>query len=255
MRLLAIDAGNTRVKWGLHDGSGWVAGGAVPKADAARLGGEWRDAGPIDRVAVANVAGAGVAAAIRAALPDGLEPTWVRSSDACCGVRNGYADPRQLGCDRWAMAVAAWRRMGRACLVAGAGTALTVDTLSGEGAFRGGIIVPGLDLMKRALDANTDALRLREGHYRDFPDNTADAIASGAIQALAGAVERMAGIAGMAGARAPGASHSGVDGRAVPCLLTGGAAALLAPHLRLDVTVVDNLVLEGVLHIALAELP
>jgi len=72
-----------------------------------------------------------------------------------------------------------------------AGTAMTVDALSDTGEFLGGIIVPGHDLMQQALVANTAALKLGEGAFQDYPDNTADAIASGAMQALAGAVERM----------------------------------------------------------------
>ena len=127
---------------------------------------------------------------------------------------------------------------GVAAVVVNAGTALTVDALTGDGVFAGGMIVPGAELMRKALAGNTDALKLRPGGYRFFPGTTGDAIMSGAINASCGAIERMARFLQDAGQAAP------------LCVLSGGGAALLAPCLNLEVKVVDNLVLEGLLTIA-----
>ncbi len=99
------------------------------------------------------------------------------------------------------------------------------------------MIVPGTALMTQALADNTDALKRRPGKFRFFPDATGDAIMSGAINASCGAIERMARFLEAAG-------------QAPLCVMSGGGAALLAPHLNLDVKVVDNLVLEGLLTIA-----
>jgi type III pantothenate kinase len=101
------------------------------------------------------------------------------------------------------------------------------------------MIVPGVDLMRRSLARSTAGLKLQTGRYVYFPASTADAIASGTLNALAGAVERMQTFMTEAGIAAP------------LVVLSGGAAALLAPRLNVPVEVVDNLVLEGLLRIAL----
>lgn len=237
--ILAIDAGNTRTKWGLHDGNSWLRQGAAENARVAALGAEWESLPEPAQIVVSNVGGENLAASLtrhfsrwRAA------PTWVMPVSEQCGVRNGYANPQQLGSDRWAAVIAAWNFERRCCLVVSLGTAMTVDALANDGVFVGGIIVPGLALMQAALEANTAALKRQQGAFRAFPGNTADAIYSGAVQALGGAVERMGG-----------AVRAAVHSDPV-CVLTGGAAELLLPHLSLRAKRVDNLVLEGLVLIA-----
>lgn len=243
MPLLAVDAGNSRVKWGLHDGAGWRAQGVLPLERAPELQAAWAALPAPARAVISNVAGTAAAAHIAAALP--LPPEarlWITSSRGECGVTNGYARPEQLGSDRWAALVAARAAAAGPLLVVNAGTALTADALSAGGEFVGGIIVPGLDLMRSALAARLPGLDVAGGERRKFPASTADGVATGSVQALAGAVERMA---------AELARH-GVPRAAPRCVLSGGNAAWLAPELNLDVLIVDNLVLEGLLAIATA---
>lgn len=243
MNVLAIDAGNTRVKWGLHDGARWLVQSAVETARAAELAAAWADLPPPQAVIVSNVAGA----ALRKALAKPLAtfdavPHWITSVREQCGVTNSYDDPAQLGCDRWAALIGAWRLVAGASVVVSAGTALTVDALSGAGVFIGGLIVPGAELMRTALATHTAGLGLARGRFTAFPKNTADAILSGAVDALCGAVERLARRLG------------GKDGQAnLTCVLSGGAARMIAPHLNLPLKLVDNLVLEGLLAIASEE--
>ena len=242
MNLLVIDAGNSRIKWGWADVSGWLRRAWIATADAANLGNEWKDMPAPDRIVIANVAGERVREAITRVLAGYTTvPIWVRGRDQQCGVKSGYADPAQLGADRWAALIAAWKffgNTGRACVVVNAGTTMTVDALSADGVFLGGVIVPGLDLMRASLDAGTAQLRLAQGAFYYFPDNTADAIMSGAINALTGAIERMRGYMEETGQGSP------------LVVLSGGAAALLQPRLNTSVEWVDNLVLEGLLEIA-----
>jgi len=115
---------------------------------------------------------------------------------------------------------------------------MTVDALNGEGLFLGGCIIPGAALMRDALARDTANLALRAGKFSYFPDNTGDAITSGAINALAGAVERMALYL---------RESTGAEPRIV---LSGGDASLVEERLNAQGAVVDNLVLEGLLHIA-----
>src|SRR6185436_9837669 len=81
----------------------------------------------------------------------GIEVQWLTSRHEQCGVRNAYGEPSQLGTDRWASLIAAWRFVRGAALVVNAGTAVTIDMLDATGVFRGGVILPGLALMASAL--------------------------------------------------------------------------------------------------------
>jgi type III pantothenate kinase len=241
MSMLAVDAGNTRIKWALHDGAAWSLQGYVVTAESDKLGDALACVPRGAAAAVANVAGPAVGAAIARALETiGAAAQWVSASAQACGVRSGYAAPEQLGADRWAALIAARARYAGPCVVVNVGTTMTVDALSGEGVFLGGCIVPGIALMQQTLARNTAGLALQEGTFLFFPDNTGDAIASGAINALAGTVDRMAGYLQQA------------EGAEPLVVLSGGGAAVLAAHLQGRMEQVDNLVLEGLLKIAAA---
>jgi len=242
MNILAIDAGNTRIKWGWFDGEHWASQSWVASAKAGQLGAALAVVPPPDKIVISNVAGGAVRESISAALaPFPAKPCWIKSEARQCGVTSSYDDPAQLGSDRWAALIGAWHLFHGPCVVVNAGTTLTVDALSHEGVFVGGFIVPGADLMRESLSRNTAQLGLQEGHFTYFPDCTADAIMSGIVNALTGAVERML-------------RYMEESGQAAPIVvLSGGAAPLLAPRLNSRVEVVDNLVLEGLLRIALGE--
>jgi type III pantothenate kinase len=240
MRILAIDAGNSRIKWGVHEDDSWLTQGGVATGQAARLSRAWARFGRPDAIVAANVAGTRAARALAAAARRfGSSVRFVRSAAEQCGVKNSYADPRQLGADRWAAMIGAWGLHHGPCVVVNAGTTVTVDALGGGGVFLGGMIVAGAGLMRDALARNTAGLRPRPGRFAFFPSRTADAIESGAVNALAGAVERMVRFMRQAGEAAP------------LTVLSGGAAQVIAPQLNGAVEVVDNLVLEGLVRIAL----
>ncbi len=230
--MIAIDAGNTRIKWGVRDGTGWVERGALPTGEAARLS-ECVPCWPAGAPVVACcVAGKSVEDEIASVLAGRFPPVrWLRSSAEDCGVRNHYEEPERLGADRWAAMLGARGFVQGACLVVCAGTATTVDWLDGDGEFRGGLILPGVDLMRSSLARNTAQLPFADGHFHIAPRNTADAIFSGCLQAQIGAVERM---------------YSAMrDESEVLCLLTGGAAPCLAPHLSIPFQLMENLILDG----------
>jgi len=237
--MFAISASDTRIKWGVRDGNAWIAQGALPTGEAASLAGV--SAGwPAARIVACNVAGDVVGEAISQALATRFPPLlWLRSSAAICGVRNGYAQPEQLGTDRWAALIGARGQVASACLVVCAGTATTVDWLDASGVFRGGLILPGVDLMRAALARNTAQLPLAEGEFCSAPRNTMDAIVSGCLHAQIGAIERM---------------YSGLAGEPnAICLLTGGAAARLAPHLNIPFRLEENLILDGLVRFATSQ--
>jgi type III pantothenate kinase len=245
---LVVDVGNSRIKWGLHGPRGWLTFGVTPNTEIGSLAlRDWHSLPRPGRVVGVNVAGEAVRVRVEAQLGRWrVSPEWLVATDRACGVVNGYERPVQLGADRWASLCAARRRamatdlFPPACVVVNAGTAVTIDALDGEGVFRGGLILPGIRLMLRALAENTSALKVPPGEFREFPANTADALYSGAVAAVCGAIELV---------------RRRVDTNAaqVRCYLSGGAAAEIAPHLNPPVEVVDNLVLEGVLALAGAD--
>jgi type III pantothenate kinase len=234
--ILAVDCGNTRLKWGVHDGVRWIAQGPLDYAELPGLADLLRAQPRTARAAACNVAGAQVGDAVLSALASLDIPLhWVKSQSAQHGVRNLYDAPGQLGADRWAALIGARALHSQACLVVCAGTATTVDVLDAEGNFQGGLILPGVELMCRALAAHTAQLPLADGRFAGLPRNTMDAIVSGCLQAQAGAVERMFEQV----AALPGAS----------CLVGGGAAGQFFDLLRVPKRRVDNLVLEGLARI------
>ena len=243
--LLVIDVGNSRMKWGQYGPHGWVMLGVTPNSEIGSLSlRDWHHLPRPARVIGVNVAGEAARVRVEAQLARWrVAPEWLLASDAACGVTNRYARPAQLGADRWASLIAAWRRSTAtdlfppACVVVNAGTAVTIDALDVNGVFHGGLILPGVTLMLRALAENTSGLKVCAGEFRDFPDNTADAIYSGAVQAICGAIDEMR-------------RQIDTNPATVRCYLAGGAAREIGAHLNPPVEVVDNLVLEGVLALA-----
>jgi len=243
--ILVIDAGNSRMKWGLHGPRGWIAQGAVPNADVATLAlRDWQNLPRPSRVVGVNVAGEAARVRVEGQLARWRLPIeWLTATAEAAGVVNRYDRPAQLGADRWVALVAARKRAVASelfpppCVVVNAGTAVTIDALDADGVFRGGLILPGMRLMLRALSDNTSALKVPPGTFQHFPTNTPDALYSGAIHAACGAIELMREALRRedAGAR---------------CFIAGGAAHEIAPYLAGPVEVVDNLVLEGVLVLA-----
>lgn len=248
MSWLCVDAGNTRIKWAHWDGAHWQRRGVVETKTirdhgiASLLA--YASASEITRMLVSNVAGAAVGKQLLAwADTLGCRADIIVPRAFACGVRNGYAEPSQLGTDRWAALIAAHaaaRFAPRAQLVVMAGTALTVDALTEDGHFLGGVIVPGIQLMRASLHASTAQLPRADGSYDTFPKDSVTAISSGAIEAACGAIERVyAHLA--ARESAENAPH---------CIGGGGALATLSPHLPFPVTINENLVLDGLVALA-----
>jgi len=236
---LAIDAGNSRVKWGWHDGSAWTSVASVSLIEFAASSDHINPFSVThenpSRIVISNVAGEGAQQLLInwTSIFD-APPEWVRGEAERCGVRSRYERPEQLGPDRWAALIAARALQPGPCLVVNAGTATTVDALSPDGEFLGGLILPGIELMRFVLHEHTGRLPMQEGHFRELPRNTLDAIESGCRQAQAGAVERMFRTTGGAGV----------------CLVSGGGGQALIERLGVPSRYVENLVLEGLACIA-----
>jgi type III pantothenate kinase len=241
MKLL-LDLGNTRLKWAVTAADGWSARGAVAWDEdvAAQLAHAWETQERPARVLGASVVDAAREAHLEAVVQRTFSRSvnWVRTPAAACGVRNAYPEPQRLGVDRFLAMVAAHAAGHAPCVLAGIGTALTLDALTAEGQHLGGLIAPGPLLMQQSLLGATARVRLEyPGTLRDLADNTTDAVVSGCWQAVAALIERFA--ANIA------RQH---PGRAQRLLLDGGDAAALLPLLGVPAEMGADSVLRG-LHV------
>jgi type III pantothenate kinase len=240
--LLVVDVGNTRLKWAILDGATGIARGAITTEDAKNISvlvDAWQSYN-ITHTIVSNVAGAVLCTAIEAALSSRrITPLFIQSTSTACGLRNGYAKPQQLGTDRFAALVAAHHASLSASahkLVVMAGTALTIDALTIQGDFLGGVIIPGPALMQRALHHGTANLPDDDGKHVAFPQSTPDAIATGAAEAAIGAILRL---------RARLALQMRVAPDDIVTIGSGGAMQALQPHIPFPIAINDNLVIDG----------
>lgn len=254
MSFLAIDVGNTRLKWALHQS-------ACPGAAVLAHGVEFLD--HIDRLADGPWAqlpepscmlGCVVASdAIKRLIEEQMDawqvtPHWVVPSAEEAGITNGYDRPERLGADRWVAMIGARHHVlaqgaPRPIILVMVGTAVTVEAIDHEGHFLGGLILPGHGIMLRALEAGTAGLSVPTGEVREFPTNTSDALTSGGTYAIAGAVERM-----WQHLRA----RTGQD---PVCLMTGGAGWKMMPSMARPFELVENLIFDGLLEIAARRWP
>ena len=248
MSFLAIDIGNTRLKWALYaspqPGAAVISHGAVFLETIDELSEtDWKLLPPPTSMLGCVVAGE----AVRRRVEEQLElwdltPRWVVSSAHEAGVTNGYDHPARLGADRWVALIGARghvlaRGPARPALVVMIGTAVTVDALDKDGRFLGGLILPGHGIMLKSLESGTAGLRVPTGEVMRFPANTSDALTSGGNYAITGAIERM---------HRHLAEHCGEK---PVTLVTGGAGWKVSPHLDVDHELIESLIFDGLLQV------
>ncbi len=249
MTFLAIDVGNTRLKWALYDapqpGAALLAQGAEFLDNIERLAeGAWATLPAPTRMLGCVVAGDAVKRRVQEQMELWDVPSqWVVSDAEEAGLVNGYDHPTRLGCDRWVAMIGARHRVlrqgpARPLIVVMVGTAVTVEAIDAQGRFLGGLILPGHGIMLRALESGTAGLHVPTGEVCLFPTNTSDALTSGGTYAIAGAVERMVQHL---------RTHSGTE---PACMMTGGAGWKMAPSMGRPFELVDNLIFDGLLEIA-----
>jgi type III pantothenate kinase len=207
---------------------------------AAVLAETWDRLHAPDRVLVACVAGerwrAALAQFVRARWA--VEVEFAQALPEQLGVRSGYRDPSSLGVDRWAALVAVRALTAGSACVIDCGTAVTVDALAADGRHLGGVIFPGLSLLRESLARGTDAIGAAPGDDGSvLARTTADAVAAGTLYGLAGAIGRLI---------AEQEAATGV----MTVFVTGGDAERLRPLLKRDTRLVPDLVLQGLAHIA-----
>ncbi|SET50179.1 type III pantothenate kinase [Nitrosomonas marina] len=241
MYCLAVDSGNSFLKWAFFKNGRKLALNTVCNRELHQLDTDWRSLRQPDTIIVSHVSGHDIQIQLAQLFKIwNIQPYWIEPLPKQCGVINNYTDPKQLGSDRWAALIASWNKFHESCLVVNVGTAQTIDVLSRDGVFLGGIIVPGPYTLKNSIQFATQINLKNDNYcYQNFPTNTTDAIYSGIIDALVGSIERTMRL------------FQQYQGYSIKhCLISGGGHAELLPHLEFKYTVIENLVLDGMLLIA-----
>lgn len=238
-----IDMGNTRLKWAITTGGQIITGqplvnDRINRGELVKLwGGKYRPR----RLVVSCVGANRLLELVQSVAHEiwlDIDIILVKSQAQAFGVINAYRQPEKLGVDRWLSLVAAWQKYRSPVCIVDCGTAITVDLIDAAGKHQGGLISPGLALMKRSLGQGTAALPFSETPHafnrtlQPSPaNNTESAIYSGTLTAAIGLIEHVLN-------KQP---------KKIQLILTGGDAELIAGQLGTTSIVEPDLVLRGLL--------
>ncbi len=231
---LLIDIGNSRLKWALHENTDLREGQPVSYDPniTKQLFSRWQNISQPGCVAIANVNDSLILNQVQIVVSQlwpGIKIFKPQSLAEGYGVRNGYQTPEKLGVDRWLALVAARNYYPFSVCIVDCGTAITIDLLNQDGRHLGGLITPGLSLMKKALAQGTAELEFFDHEYpAKLADNTEAAIYTGALFSIAGLIEHVM-------LKKPG----------FQLILTGGDAKKIARQLTIEAMVKSDLVLSG----------
>jgi type III pantothenate kinase len=239
--VLAIDAGNTRVKGAVFDGDEIAHSFVVETSTLTEASYADTLTNQINR----RIDGAILSSVVRGA--DEIFRSVVQKTveadlhvtvpDSPIGVRVGVPDPGSVGIDRLLMAGEAYHRTNQATIVVGCGTAVTVDVVSEDGAYLGGTISAGTGTSAWSLSERTSLLpEVDLGSPIDagVPDSTVSGIRTGVLLSTAGGIDRLV---------VELARRADIVNPSV--LLTGGDSRLLSCILDTEHKLVDDLVLRG----------
>ncbi|HKJ09958.1 MAG TPA: type III pantothenate kinase [Gammaproteobacteria bacterium] len=243
--ILLIDAGNSSLKWGLLNGDTLEPGGRMihERQDVREVAAQaWGQLPVPERAVIANVGGDRLAGSLRAWMKRTwrLLPEFPVAGASAAGVTNAYRQPERLGVDRWAALVAARHHAGGPACVVDCGTAITIDVLGADGAHLGGLITPGLRLMRRSLSAGTRGIGedgepplMQDGQVCLLGRDTQGAVSGGTLYAAVALIDRVL------------ADMREEAGDRISALLTGGDAPTVLPLLAGPIHHRPDLVLEG----------
>lgn len=245
--ILLLDAGNSRLKWACLVGGTLQAGEAVLRTgagagdDVRALSLAWAPLPRPERVLIGSVLGQEFVGALSACTMEAwsVPVESITPRREAHGLVNAYAEPERLGVDRWLGMLGARRDSAGPVCVVDCGTAITVDAMRADGTHLGGLILPGLGLMRRMLTTGTHGIRVDtdDGNAVEtllpWADDTRPALRAGTLCAVVAGIDRA-----VARLREP-------LGGAPSCYITGGDAERLLPLLEGTYRHRPGLVLEG----------
>jgi type III pantothenate kinase len=245
--ILLVDAGNSRLKWSELSGSGVLStqyAQAYGDRPALAVFIDLLERYPkVTHITLVHVLTQLFADSIQTLCTErGIALHKVRSKAQGYGIQSGYQEPTRLGTDRFVGLVAAHQlARPQPCIVIDCGTAVTLDAIDTQGQHLGGVIFPGLQLSADALIARAQGkLSVAfDENMTVLADHTSQAIGSGCLFALVGAIEGIS--ARMQTAFTQPAKR----------ILTGGDATNLQPWLQGDYQIETDLLMQGLRYITL----
>lgn len=245
MAWLLVDNSNTRTKLALGDHDGLMAWRGI--MDTAGVSQE--SIGPmIEGIEFSGVIVCSVVpakAAIIKAFFEPRHPVHFISHESPLGMAIDYPEPAQIGADRLANAAGVLSRHGAPAVVVDFGTAVTFDVISGQPAYCGGVIAPGLGAMSGYLPQKTALLPTidLEEPASAIGKSTVHAMQAGAVFGYRGLVREI-----IARLRAELAGQ-------VKIIATGGDAAMIARGVPEIDTVDPDITLDGLRQVACRVFP
>ena len=168
---------------------------------------------------------------------------FIKPKNRFSGLTNGYNNPSKLGTDRWAAMIGAHNEFGGNILVVDMGTAITIDYINAEGVHKGGQILPGLKSFFNILDQSTGSINTKINindtaaqDIKKWGKNTDDAVISGAMSAISGAINAAV-------------FSFKIENSKPSVILTGGDAIYFKDVFDYSLSYRPNLVLEGLARI------
>ncbi len=239
---LFIDAGNTHIKC-------LIRGSQEPGLTQQFVTSDYENSmndsllglSGIDRILVSSVIGKDFESWLseRCSQLGLVAPEFLRTSSIDLGVRVSYDDPTRFGIDRYLAMAAGYQLVRKAVTIVDCGTAITVDGVTGCGEHLGGVIMPGIEMMKEALFSRTKGIEYIDAEEIDcFSHSTASGVHSGALFAAVGGIREVI------------ERQTGLMNERPECLITGGASPIIAEYLGPSCQVCHNLVFDGLLMFA-----
>ncbi|MEK7206880.1 MAG: type III pantothenate kinase [Pseudomonadota bacterium] len=240
---MLIDLGNTRLKWAQQTSGDWHTDAAVLAGHdvVSLLDKAWRVLPAPEQIVISSVSSPETLKTVTRWIERNwsIAPHILHAQVEQLGVKSRYTDPATLGVDRWAALIAVRGLTSSPACIIDCGTAVTVDALSADGEFLGGVIFPGLHLLRSSLARGTHGIKVAEGNEAEcFARSTADGVAAGTLFGLAGALEHLI------------QEYRKTLGKDMQIFLTGGDAARLAPRLNQKTVQAPDLVLKGLARVA-----
>ncbi|MCY4159780.1 MAG: type III pantothenate kinase [Bacteroidetes bacterium] len=184
---LTIDIGNSALKAGLFLGDQLIQTSNLQAIEeVSELIATWNSKTPFERIGLCSVVPQNSELVISKIRQFGNVPIFEMNSHSTLPLQVRYTPPESLGADRLAAACSAWHPGGISQIIIDAGTAITIDVVSADGVFMGGVIMPGPSLTRRALADYTANLPKVSLHSPNgvIGSSTAEAIQHGLINGL-----------------------------------------------------------------------
>ncbi|RUO60471.1 type III pantothenate kinase [Pseudidiomarina insulisalsae] len=233
---LLIDAGNTRVKTALMDAEGHIEPWFNQSYDDLE---QYPLSDSLTDVWLAPVGGSVQQQQLNNWLKDLRERVHnVVSERTAFGVTNAYAEPLNLGVDRWLALLGAYNELAKPTLIIDAGTAITVDWVDAQGQHLGGWITPGVELMQTSVTARAPRVFAHQqqmwGRVNQLGTSTPDGLMDGCVNMFAGLVRQALHV-----------TEAELDWFDFRVLFSGGSTPLLPMDLKRRGEHRSELVLQG----------